>query len=93
MPPTQAKPLALGQHVINDRQFQVHLARWGVRGNPPNLSGPLVRLGGMGLVSGVVAGLGAALNVSDERASHCEGPLMNEHRQGVDMQQQTANAA
>lgn len=61
--------------------------------NPPNLSGPLVRLGGMGLVSGVVAGLGAALNVSDERVSHCEGPLMDEHRQGVDMQQQTANAA
>ena len=57
-----------------------------MRPNPPNLSGPLVRLGGMGLVSGVVAGLGAALNVSDERASHCEGPLMDEHRQGFGMQ-------
>lgn len=81
------------QAILNVNLQHLAGAPGGVPGNPPNLSGPLVRLGGMGLVSGVVAGLGAALNVSDERASHCEGPLMDEHRQGVDMQQQTANAA
>ena len=44
-------------------------------------------------MSGGISGLGAALNEADDRASHCEGPLMDEHRQGVGMQQQTANAA
>ena len=61
--------------------------------NPPNLSRSFVRLGGMGLVSGLFSRSGLAWDMANRGAPKGLRPVINDLHCGPGDQQQTPDAA